>query len=369
MTRDFARTAGEGLRLARSAFFGSSLVLAGLAPALSTAQVEVDAPVDLATAASYAVLADGSITNSGSSVINGDVGVHPGTEVSGFPPGTISGQLHAGDAAAERAQSDLTAAYNDAAGRTSSRTIGPQLAGQTLAPGVYKAAENADLDGTLTLDAQGNSSAVFIFQLGSGLTTAQNSNVRVINSPRPACSVFWTVGDSATLGSNTSFVGRIMAVSGITLQSAAKVEQGGALSRDGAVTLDTNAVSRSECAGAPTRPPTAPASPSPTESPTTPGPATPSPTTPGPATPSPTTPSPTTPAPVPPETTAPETTVPAPAGPELTAPPAAPPGLQEPELPPGLRERELPPGLQGRELPPGLSERGAPPAAPEQRVP
>jgi hypothetical protein len=341
MTIDFARTAGKGLRLARSAFFGSSLVLAGLAPALSAAKVE--APVDLATAASYAVLADSAITNNGNSVINGDVGVHPGTEVSGFPPGVINGQRHAGDAVAERARSDLTVAYKDAAGRTSSRTIGPDLQGQTLTPGVYKASENANLAGTLTLDAQGNSNAVFIFQLGSTLTTAQNSNVRVVNSPGPACSVFWTVGDSATLGTNTSFVGRIMAVNGITLQSDAKIEQGGALSRDGAVTLDTNAVSRSECAaaGAPTRPPTAPASPtsptpSQTMSPTTPGPTatTPSPTTPGPTatTPSPTTPAPETPGTTAPGTTTPEATVPAPTVPELTVPPTAAPAVPEVQI-------------------------------------
>jgi hypothetical protein len=341
MTIDFARTAGKGLRLARSAFFGSSLVLAGLAPALSAAKVE--APVDLATAASYAVLADGAITNNGNSVINGDVGVHPGTEVSGFPPGVINGQRHAGDAVAERAQSDLTVAYKDAAGRTSSRTIGPDLQGQTLTPGVYKASENAKLEGTLTLDAGGNPNAVFIFQLDSTLSTAQNSNVRVVNSPGPACSVFWTVGDSATLGANTSFVGRVMAVNGITLQSDAKIEQGGALSRDGAVTLDTNEVSRSDCAaaGAPTRPPTAPASPtsptpSQTMSPTTPGPTatTPSPTTPGPTatTPSPTTPAPETPGTTAPGTTTPEATVPAPAVPELTVPPTAAPAVPEVQI-------------------------------------
>lgn len=340
MTRDFARTAGGGLRLARSAFFGSSLVLAGLAPTFSAAEVE--APVDLATAASYAVLADPAVTNNGNTVITGDVGVHPGTEVSGFPPGVINGQRHAGDAAAERAQSDLTSAYEDATGRASSRTIKPELGGQTLTPGVYKASENANLDGTLTLDAQGDASAVFIFQLDSRLTTGQNSTVRVVNSPGPACNVVWTVGDSATLAGNTSFVGRVMAINEITLQSAAKIEQGGALSRDGAVTLDTNTVSRSECAAAQT--PTAPASPtSPTPSETE------SPTTPAPTE--------TTPAPVTPGTTAPETTAPAPTEPEETGPPATPPGLQERELPPGLRERELPPGLSGREAPPGLSGR------------
>ncbi|MFE9690160.1 ice-binding family protein [Micromonospora sp. NPDC005806] len=320
MTNNFTHAAGKGLRLARSAFFGSSLVLAGLASAHSAAKVE--SAVDLATAASYAVLADSAVTNSGNSVITGDVGIHPGTNVSGFPPGAINGTRHIGDAAAQRAQSDLTAAYDEAAGRASSRTIGPRLERQTLTPGVYKVRQHANLAGTLTLDAQGNPGAVFIIQVDSTLTTAENSGVRVVNSPRPACSVFWTVRDSAILGANTSLVGRIMAVKDITLQSAAKLEQGGALSRDGAVTLDTNAVSRSDCAaaGTPTqRPTTAPASP----------------TSPGPSQ----TGTPAAPAPVPPGTTAPGTTTPetgapVPSTPELTVPPPAAPSVPEVTVPP-----------------------------------
>ncbi|QGN46542.1 DUF3494 domain-containing protein [Micromonospora sp. WMMC415] len=355
MTSDFARNAGTGLRFARSAFLGSSLVFAGLAPTPAATATAADAPVDLRTAGTYAVLADGSVTNSGDTVVNGDLGVHPGTEVTGFPPGVVNGQVNAGNAAAERAQSDLTTAYEDAAGRPSSRTVGPQLDGQTLTPGVYRASADANLDGTLTLDAQGNAGAVFIIQVDSGLTTAQNSDVRVVNSPGPACNIFWTVGDSANLGTNTSFVGRIMAVNAVTLESAAKIEQGGALSRDGAVTLDTNAVDRSDCAApaAPTRAPSptsptpaptvSPTSPSPspttprptrtTPSPTSPTPSptgtTPSPTTPSPTTPSPTgtTPSPTTPSPTTPEPdeTEPETAAP---GPDLTVPGA--PGTEVP---------------------------------------
>lgn len=339
MTSDFARTAGTGLRFARSAFLGSSLVLAGLAPTPSTTATAANAPVNLATAGTYAVLADGSVTNTGDTVVNGDLGVHPGTEVTGFPPGVVNGQVNAGNAAAERAQSDLTTAYEDAAGRPSSRTVGPQLEGQTLTPGVYRASADASLDGTLTLDAQGNAGAVFIIQVDSGLTTAQNSDVRVVNSPGPACNVFWTVGDSANLGTNTSFVGRIMAVNAVTLESTARIEQGGALSRDGAVTLDTNAVTRSDCAApaAPTRvpSPTSP-TPSPTVSPTSPSPrpttprptrTTPSPTSP---TPSPTTPSPTgtTPSPTTPEPDETETETAAP-GPDLTVPQAP-----EVEVPP-----------------------------------
>ncbi|MFI7578709.1 ice-binding family protein [Micromonospora sp. NPDC049497] len=330
MTKDFARTAGRGLRLARSAILGSSLVVAGLAPfSASATEARAVDPVDLDTAASYAVLADDAVSNTGNSVIDGDVGVHPGTEVSGFPPGVINGERHAGDAAAERAQADLTDAYEDAAGRTARATIGPDLGGQTLMPGVYQVSEDADLDGTLTLDAQGDAEAVFIFQVGSDLDTAENSAVREVNTPGPACNVFWTVGDSADLNTNTSFTGRIMAVKDIRLESAARVEQGGALSRDGAVTLDTNAVSRSDCT-----PATAPASP-------------------------------TTPAPVTPGTTAPETTAPAPVPPEVTESPTAPPTERDrdgrPTAPPGRPDRDEPPGRQDRDEPPGRSDRDEPP--------
>ncbi|MGN9811795.1 ice-binding family protein [Micromonospora sp. BQ11] len=353
MTKDFARTAGGGLRLARSVIVGSSLVAAGLAPvATSATEARVSDPVDLATAASYAVLADDAVTNTGSSVIDGDVGVHPGTEVSGFPPGVVNGERNVGDAAAERAQADLTDAYQDAVGRDARATIGPGLGGQTLTPGVYRVAEDADLDGTLTLDAQGDATAVFILQVGSDLDAAENSTVRVVNTPGPACNVFWTVGDSADLNTNTSFTGRIMAVRDIRLETAARVEQGGALSRDGAVTLDTNAVSRSDCAAA-----TAPASP-------------------------------TTPAPVTPGTTPPETRAPAPTPPEVTESPTAPPTERDrdrrPTAPPGRPDRDEQPGRDerpdrpdrdeqpgrpDREGPPGQSDRDEQPGRPDRDGP
>ena len=333
MTIDLARKAGAGLRLARSAFFGSSLVVAGLTPALSTAEAE--APVNLVSAAPYAVLANSAVTNNGDSVVNGDLGVHPGTELTGFPPGVVNGERHLGDAAAQRARADLTTAYDDAVGRTPTRTVGTDLAGQTFTPGVYQVPQDARLDGTVTLDAQGDASAVFVFRIESELSTTDNSRVNVVNSPRPACNISWTVGDSATLATGTSLVGRLMAVNAITLHSAAHIEQGGAFSRDGAVTLDNNVISRAECrpAGGPAGPSATPTSPSP--SPTSP---TPSPTSP---TPSPTerTPTPTSPTPTPTETTAapgtpttPQTGVPG--TPQATAPEATAPAVPESTVPP-----------------------------------
>ena len=127
------------------------------------------APVGLGRAGSYAVLAGSTVTNTGPSVISGNLGVSPGTAVTGFPPGTVnSGTIHAADAAAAGAQADLTTAYNDAAGRVKSASIGGFIgAGQTLAPGVYNATSSLDVGGSLTLDAHGDAGAVFIFQAGS----------------------------------------------------------------------------------------------------------------------------------------------------------------------------------------------------------
>jgi hypothetical protein len=171
-------------------------------------------PVGLGTASSFAVLAGSTVTNTGLSVINGDLGVSPGTAVTGFPPGTVvgGGSIHAGDAVAGTAQADLTTAYNDAAGRAPDQNLtGQDLGGQTLTAGVYKFDSSAGLTGALTLDGQGNPGAVFIFQIGSTLTTASASSVTVINSGR-SCNVFWQVGSSATLGTGTQFVGNILAL-------------------------------------------------------------------------------------------------------------------------------------------------------------
>lgn len=207
------------------------------------------AKVGLGTADSYAVLGGQTVTNTGPTVVSGDLGVSPGSAVTGFPPGTvINGAIHAADAAAAQAQVDLTTAYNDAAGRACTTDLtGQDLGGLTLVDGTYCFSSSAQLTGTLTLDAQGVSSAVFIFKIGSTLTTASASSVNLINGAQ-ACNVYWQVGSSATLGTTTTFRGNILALTSIALQTGATIVEGRALARNGEVTLDTNTITRDTCA-------------------------------------------------------------------------------------------------------------------------
>ncbi|WP_249019589.1 ice-binding family protein [Conexibacter sp. S30A1] len=206
------------------------------------------APVGLGTASSFAVLAGSTVTNTGPSTLNGDLGLSPGTAITGFPPGNVNGTTHVADAVAVQAQSDLTTAYNDAAGRTPVVTVTSDLGGQTLAPGVYNSASSLGLTGTLTLDAQGNPNAVFIFQAGSTLTTASASAVNLINGAQ-ACNVYWQVGSSATLGASSVFVGNILADTSVSLNDNVTVF-GRALARNGAVTLIDDTITPSACATA-----------------------------------------------------------------------------------------------------------------------
>ncbi len=204
------------------------------------------APVGLGTADAFAVLAAAGVTNTGPTIIDGDLGTCPTPAITGFPPGTVNGTVHAGDAVCLQAQSDLTIAYNDAAGRAPT-TVYPgvkDLGGLTLTPGVYKA-DAFENSGTLTLDAQGDPNAVFIFQAGSTLITAPTSSGMLINGAQ-ACNVFWQVGSSATLGVGSTFVGTILALTSITANTNASVT-GRLLARNGAVTLDSNTVTRPVC--------------------------------------------------------------------------------------------------------------------------
>jgi Ice-binding-like len=199
-----------------------------------------EGPVGLGTATSFAVLAGQTITNTGSSVISGDVGLSPLSAVVGFPPGIINnGTLHVTDAVAAQAQSDLTAAYLDAAGRTPVTPIGPDLSGLTLTTGVYSAGEMS-LTGTVILDGQGDPNASWVFQAASTLITGTTSVVSLINGAS-ACNVFWQVTSSATLGTNSTFVGTIMALTSIAATTGAQVT-GRLLARNGAVTLDANVI-------------------------------------------------------------------------------------------------------------------------------
>lgn len=204
----------------------------------------------LGTAKAFRVLGGAAITNTGSTTIIGDVGVSPGLSIGGFPPGLVTGGvLHAGDAVALQAQADLTNAYNVAAGQVCSQDIsGQDLGGKTLKAGVYCFSSAAQLTGVLTLDAEGNPDATFVFKIGSMLTTASNSSVLMINNAQD-CHLFWQIGSSATFGTTTSFRGTAMALTSISLTTGAKVS-GRALARNGAVTMDTNHLEGGTCATA-----------------------------------------------------------------------------------------------------------------------
>jgi hypothetical protein len=235
----------------------TALVIVGLLTASAPSASAAEAPVGLGTATSFAVLAGTTVTNTGTTDVSGDVGVSPGTAVTGFPPGNVTdGTIHSADAVALQAQQDLTTAYNDAAGRGPAvDKTGQDLGGQTLVAGVYGASTSLALTGTVTLDAQGDPGAVFVFQAGSTLLTASNSTVALIGGAQ-ACHVYWQVGSSATLGVGTTFVGTVMALASVTVQTGASVH-GRILARNGQVSLDDNTITRSECDAQPTATPTA----------------------------------------------------------------------------------------------------------------
>lgn len=225
-----------------------------------------EAPVGLGTASSFAVLGGQSVTNTGPSVISGDIGVSPGTSITGFPPGVqTSGAIYANTAEAASAQADLTTAYNDAAGRTPATAADADFAGETLVPGLYGGPTLGNT-GQMTLDAQGDPSAVWIFQAESTLITASGSSILLVNGADP-CNVYWQIGSSATLGTNSTFVGTLMALTSITAQTGATIE-GRLLARNGSTTLDSNTITSTVCAQ-PLPPTTTTSSPPTTSAPTT----------------------------------------------------------------------------------------------------
>ena len=214
--------------------------------------------ISLGSAANFAVLgATPNVTNTGPTIVVGDVGVWPAGSITGFPPGQVFGNTHAGDTVAQQAQTDLTAAYNDAVGRScpalnnlTGLVLGSGGTVLTLGPGVYCFSSTAQLTGNLILNGAG----VYIFQVGSGLTTASGSQITLTNGAS-ACGVWWQVTSSATVGTTTSFVGNILALTSITVNTGANVN-GRLLARNGTVTLDTNDVTA--CSGGPPPPVPAP---------------------------------------------------------------------------------------------------------------
>jgi hypothetical protein len=208
------------------------------------------APVGLATAQPFVVLGGAGVTNTGPSVLNGDLGVTPGTSLSGFgAPAVVNGATHDNDAVAAQAQADLTTAYNVAAGQPiapGNDLTGVDLGGLTLSPGAYGYSTSAQLTGQLTLDAHGDPNAQFVFVIGSTLTTASASSVILTNGASP-CNVFWKIGSSATFGSGTAFEGNVMALTSISLNSGVTV-LGRALARNGEVTLINDVLTLTGCA-------------------------------------------------------------------------------------------------------------------------
>jgi hypothetical protein len=225
----------------------STLALAFLLALALSSSAQAQAPVGLGTTGSFGVLGGSTVANTGPTVVNGDLGVSPGTAVTGFPPGTVNGAIHAADAVAGQAKSDLVTAYDDAAGRACNTGLtGQDLGGMTLTAGVYCFTSSAQLTGTVVFDAQGNPDAVLIFQIASTLTTASASTVSLINGAQ-SCNIFWQVGSSATLGTTTTFRGNVFALTAIAAQTGATVD-GRLLARNAATTLDSNTITRAQCA-------------------------------------------------------------------------------------------------------------------------
>jgi hypothetical protein len=216
---------------------GAALVLS-LTTANHAAAQAGPATVFLGSAGTYAVLGASTVTSTGPTVVNGDLGVWPGTAyVAGTPAATVNGSVHAGDVIAQHAQASAAIAYNDAAGRsTAPITVAGDLGGKTLAPGLYKSTSSLSLTGTVTLHGSG----VYIFQIASALTVSNGGTV-VLSGGATADNVFWQVGSSATLGTSADFKGTIMALASVTLATGARLD-GRALALNAAVTLDSNSV-------------------------------------------------------------------------------------------------------------------------------
>ncbi len=212
-------------------------------PVVIPTQTTTQTSIAMAGASNLAVLAGSGITNTGATIITGDMGLSPGTSAGGFPPGILNGTLHINDVIANQAKLDLTTAYNEAAGRTSTDivTLAGNIGGLTLTPGLYKSTSTLALSsGDVTFDAKGNASAVFIIQIASALTVTSGRKV-ILAGGALASNIFWQVGSSATFGTTSSFKGTVMAMQSISFDTGASLT-GRALARSGAVTLAGNTI-------------------------------------------------------------------------------------------------------------------------------
>lgn len=206
-------------------------------------QTTVHGIVNVAGTADLAVLAGSTITSTGATNITGNIGLSPGTSIGGFPPGILNGTIHINDAISDQGKLDLTAAYNDAAGRSATDmvTISGNIGGLTLTPGLYKSTSSLEISsGDVTFDARGNEDAVFIIQIATTLTTTSGRQV-FLSGGAKASNIFWQVGSSATFGTTSVFKGTIMAMQSITFNTGAALE-GRALARTGAVTMAGNTI-------------------------------------------------------------------------------------------------------------------------------
>ena len=202
------------------------------------------APVGSGTAGNFSVLAGTTVTNEGPTTMSAHLGLHPGTAVTGAP---VASAYQIANGPALQGKNDLVTAYDDAAGQASTALPTADLSSQRYTAGAYRASSSLLLAaGSVTLDAQGDPNAVFIFQIGSALTTMPGTSVALVNGAQ-ACNVFWQVGSSATFGTNSTFVGTVMALTSVAAQTGATFN-GRLLARNGEVTLDTNTITTSACA-------------------------------------------------------------------------------------------------------------------------